>query len=329
MKKSLLALLLCCLAVSVYAQDRSKMAVYVPLPTGGTAEQRAYFQENFKMELIGANYPAAETPEGSAYTLLLTIIDNPDFDSSQPADDYNPLYYLDIKLQRTEDNYEVVNFSFPFSDINAMSEWNLYLLYQALSNAYVPPFDSKDGPAAPAEPPPPEYWRNKWVYLNLGLGMDLGYFLRSGTMLTDQGFVMPTALVGLEFHFLDFLSLELDLIRVHMLNDGTDYVFAPGAAAELKLVLKPGYQLMVEPYAGAEYTASVLDFSLPLPWLWMQGGMQIGFRAGAGQRGAVTLDINAAFSLLGEIELPNAKSYSSLRFSIMVGCKVGFGNRPL
>jgi hypothetical protein len=61
----------------------------------------------------------------------------------------------------------------------------------------------------------------------------------------------------------------------------------------------------------------------------MQGGMQIGFRAGAGQRGAVTLDINAAYSLLGEIELPNAKSYSSLRFNIMVGCKIGFGNRPL
>jgi hypothetical protein len=282
MKKSFFALLLFSIAVSVYAQNRSKIAVYVPPLTGGKAEQRAYFQENFKMELAGASYPPTDTPAGSVYTLLLTIIDNPDFDRTQPLTDYNALYYLDVKLQRTRDNYEIVNFRFPFSNVNTMDEWNLYLLYQALANAYVPPSDSK-----PVESPPgPEYWRDKWLYVNLGLGMDLGYFLRTGAMLIEQGFIMPTALAGLEFHFLDFLSMELDLAKVHLLNDGARRLFAPGAAAELKLVLKPGYQLMVEPYAGAEYTASVLDFSLPRPGCGCRAVCRLGSapeRASAGR----------------------------------------------
>jgi hypothetical protein len=47
-------------AAVLNAQNRSRMSVYVPMPTGGTQRQRAYFQENFKMELIGANYPSVE-----------------------------------------------------------------------------------------------------------------------------------------------------------------------------------------------------------------------------------------------------------------------------
>jgi hypothetical protein len=325
LRAAVLVLLLLRLAAHAGAQTRSRMSVYIPMPSGGTAAQRAYFQEAFKTELIGANYPSAETKEASAFSLQLDIQDSPYFDPSLQVDDDNPRYMLGITLERSNDSVELVSFSFPFNDTESMTNWNLFLLYQAMANASMPE-DEAEAAAPVIILPPADDWRNKLLYISAGLGLDMGYYLRPGTYITDLGYTLPLAAVGLEWHFHNYLSLEA-VLNARFVHNREDYLFTPGAAALLKGVLKPG-AVMLEPYGGAEYNLAV-PLSTPIPWLSVVGGLQAGVRGGA--RTAFTLDFRVSNSLLGSMTLPpDDEPYSTLKFSILAGFKIGFrdSNKP-
>jgi hypothetical protein len=339
-----LLILIC--TVSGHAQDRSKMPVYIPAPSVGTSDQRDYFLTNFKMELIGANYPSVDTKEESAFTLQLDISGNPAFNGELPPDDTsNPRYSLGLHLIRSADDTELVSFSFPFDSTGIMANWNLYLLYNAMANASLLPEEGSASSDAAASGDAAGddavnnadktdaagggdtwdgLWRDKRFYLSLGAGFDLGYFLRPETMFTDQGIIAPMAVAGLEWRVFSFFSIQVD-IRSHILNDSVRYIYAPGAALTLRGVIKPDH-LMLEPYAGAEFTMAVLpEFNMPAPWLWALGGVQFGFKGG--RRWAVSLDLAASFSALGALDLPNNHAYNMMRVSIIVGCKIGFVDR--
>jgi hypothetical protein len=312
-----LLLSLCCSAL--YAQDRSKLSVYVPLPEGGTAQQKEYFQTNFKMELIGANYPSTETRAESAYTLLLTIQDNPDFVPTAATDgvtswDDNQLkpFELGIKLVHSDNDEEVVSFSFLFDTIESMNEWNLYLLYQALANAYV-----GDGAPPPPAPEADDRWRNQTFYLNIGAGADLGFFLRSSNGQIDTGIVVPALLLGLEWHILNFLSVELDVKPRLMEN----YAITAAAALTARAVFKPS-TVMLELYGGLEY-AYALDISVPP--LSMLAGFQLGFQGAP--RSAWVLDIGFTRYITGTVHATNGKDYSLSRIHLLAGFKFGFRDR--
>jgi hypothetical protein len=289
------------------------VAVFVPPPRGGTQAQRTYFQDNFKMELIGANYPVAETREESLYTIMLDISDNPDYDSRAPVDEWNKPYDLGIKLERSADGTEIVNFGFAFDDLESMADWNLFLLYQAMANAAVPAGAEGGGEARD------DRWRNKWLYLGFGAGLDMAYYLRPGTFMTDLGYVLPGAALAVEWHCLNFLSVELPL-RIRFMHNGEGYLFTPGAALLVKAVLKPG-AAMLEPYAGVEVNLAIPQAEVP--WLSVLAGIQAGVRGGA--RIAVTLDFSAAYSLLGS---SREDPYNTLKFSLLIGMKFGFYDRP-
>jgi hypothetical protein len=312
---------LCFVPGRLAAQDRSRMAVYVPVPEGGTAEQREYFQTNFRMELIGANYPSVETAAESAYTLQLSIVDNPGFDPFAGDEDENALKpdELDIRLTRTAGDEEIVSFSFLFDTVESMNAWNLYLLYQALANAYV-----DDGGASASAVQLDDRWRNKYLYLSLALGMDIGYFMKPQTFASRQGVVMPGARLGVELHFLPVMSLELIPLEARMLHNGRDPQFEPAAGAALKGVFKPLHDLMVEPYAGALYS---LPYFAPgqEARLDAMAGIQLGFRGGL--HGAVIADFSVSSNLLGKAYLYTGADSDLLRFSLKVGYKTGFGDR--
>jgi hypothetical protein len=307
------------LTISAHAQDRGRMSVYVPMPTGGMQSQRSYFQENFKMELIGANYPVAEDRSSSMYTLLLDIQDNPGFDSRLPIDDENNRYDLGIKLERSGDDYEIVSFSFPFSDTESMSGWNLFLLYQALANAYTP---EAAGQALAID----DRWRGKRLYLSVGAGVDSTHFLESGGNRIFWGLVMPVAMLGLEFQFIDVFSLGLGLVNLRELNDGERWIFSLSAPLLLKWVIKPDYErfsnAMMEIYGGTEFC---VNFGGEAPWLSALAGVELGIKGGS--RYAWTLDVGAAYGLLGEASLSDGVRYDLLRFTLAIGWKVGFFTR--
>jgi hypothetical protein len=319
-----LLLLFFCAAISGFGQDRSRMKIYIPLPTGGTGEQRAYFQDNFKMELIGANYPVAETQDASLYSIKLDIRENPDFDTLTPASDENRAFLLGITLERSADNAEIVSFAFPFNDLESMADWNLFLLYQALANAYIPEEET------PPPPPPTltidDRWRNKWLYLGLGAGVDSTHFVEDSTKRLFWGVVMPAASVGMDIQFSNLLSLSLGLARLRELYTGEKWVFSASVPAALKLMIKPDYtrfsNVMLGIYGGAEYS---LNFGGEAPWLSAMGGVELGIKGGS--RSAWTLNAEAGYSLLGKAPLADGESYSLLRFSLTAGWKLGFLDR--
>jgi hypothetical protein len=298
--------------------------VYVPVPEGGTAQQKEYFQTNFKMELVGANYPSVETKAESAYTLLLSIQDNPDFVPTAAVDgvtswDENQLkpFELGVKLIHSDNDDEVVSFSFLFDNTDAMNEWNLYLLYQALANAYV----DDDTPSAP--PPPPEVddlWRNQIYYLNLSLGMDLAFYLRDTDGRVGTGSFMPTLLAGFEWHFLNFLSAEADF-KPRLLENGDNYIFTLAGALTVKYVFKFGV-LMLEPYAGLE---GAISLDGPIPPLSAIAGVQLGFRGAP--KSTWVLDTGITRSLIGSFEDYKGVEHAILRVHLLVGFKFGFKDR--
>jgi hypothetical protein len=322
-RRVLFALCFVCTAVC-YAQNRSKLSVYVPLPEGGTAEQKEYFQTNFKMELVGANYPSVDTRAESAYTLLLSIQDNPDFEPTATVDgatswDENQLkpFELGIKLIHSDNGEEVVSFTFLFDQFESMNEWNLYLLYQALANAYV---DDGAPAAAYMLRETDDRWRNQTFYLNTGGGMDFAFYLRESDGTMGSGCFMPTFLAGLEWHFLNFLSAEADF-KARLLENGDNYVFTLAGALAVKWVLKFG-EVMLEPYAGIE-GAFTLD--TPVPPLSVIGGIQLGFRGAP--RSAWVLDAGVTRNLFGSFTDFLGEKHNVLRVHLLVGFKFGFKDR--
>jgi hypothetical protein len=318
-----LVVALLCRAGSVWAQDRSRMTVYVPLPTGGVTAQQVYFQESFKTELIGANYPVVESREVSVFTLFLEIEDNPYFDQSQQVDGNNQRYMVNIRLERSVDNVELVSFGFPFNDTESLSDWSLFLLYQAMANAVLPEENNTKKPKPAAAPlPPEEQWRGKQLYISGGLGLDMGYFVRPGTLVADMGFVMPSAALSLEWHFWSYLSLEAVLLKARFMHDQQRFLFTPGFAALFKAVVTPG-AFMLEPYGGAEYSLAVP--SAPIPRLSVLAGVQAGVRGG--RKTAITADFGISYSLMGGMSLFGGENpYSALRFTLLTGVKTGFGD---
>lgn len=319
-KKYAFAAALLFAVLPLFGQSRSSIRIFIPEPTGGVSNQREFFADQFKMEVRGAGYTVVDSEANSDYTLRLAVEDNPDYRTVAGAEQFN----LDIRLLQSGGNTELIRFGFPFTRLDAMYNWNPYLVYQALGTVG---FDDQPSgePSAPPKPAEPEQWRNKWLYLNFAAGMDTVFFLRPGTMTTEHGMIMAAALAGLEFHFLGFLSLEADPLKIRVLHDGEKYLLTSCFPVLLKVVLKPGGYVMLEPYAGAEWTLAIPDFTLPVPRLSALAGLQLGLRAG--KRELVTVDFNISYSLLGELTLVTGNKRGTLKFALLAGCKIGFFDR--
>ncbi|MDR0600409.1 MAG: hypothetical protein LBG84_10080 [Treponema sp.] len=301
-------------ALPAGAQDRRSLPVYIPVPTGGSQEQKIYFHGAFKMELIGTGYPLAESKAESLYTLELSIEDNPQFDPEYPVDLDNTHYDLQIALIRSADDGEILRFSFGFNNTDEMNRWNLTLIYTALANAVIPPGQEK-GAAAAID----DRWQDQTFYLSLGAGMDVAFYLMQDGGKIATGSLMPAVRAGLEWRFVDFLALEVDPVKPRFIERAKVYA---AASATLKGVIKFSSG-MLEPYGGLEYALGLAGS--PVPPLSMIAGIQVGFRAGA--KSAWTLDVGITRNITDEFKASNDVSYNLMRFHIMYGIKFGFRDK--
>ncbi|MDR2376937.1 MAG: hypothetical protein LBD96_10940, partial [Treponema sp.] len=134
MKKYLTGVMFLCSAMMLFAQSRDDVTVYVAPVTGGIPEQQMFFAENFKMELMGANYAVVENQVDSDYTMNLSI--SQEIEASY-EDEYGRMLaeqiinILTVSLLSTEDAREILQFSWAFETLEEMYEWNLHLIYQA------------------------------------------------------------------------------------------------------------------------------------------------------------------------------------------------------
>lgn len=310
----------------LYAQPRSNARIFVPRPVGGIPYQQVFFQDQFQEELKGAGYIVAETREESDYTLQMTIQTDTRFDGAGGPGGTDRFTLL-VRLLTSKSNIELVRFEFPFTNMEEMTGWNLFLLYRAM--ARIPGGALPEDIAEEAAPFPPfpvtdNSWRRKRLYLNFGLGADMAYFMQPGSTMASQGMVMPAILIGAEFHPLDFFSVEADPVKLRFLHDGDRYFATAGFALLCKGVFKPGDYAMLEPYAGAEFSIP-LRAGTEIPWLSALGGMQFGFRGG--RREAYTIDFSVTYSLAGRLKLVTETTNGTLKFGLLFGYKVGFFDR--
>ena len=370
MKKSLIFLIILTVTVSSFAQTREDISVYIPPVLSLRPDHAAFFQENFSMETTAAGYTVANTAREADYTLKMETKTNMILYDDGTEEEVNPdTYYVDeetgeivrekqfnlqLNLIRNEDNVEIVAFSFPFSTLDEMYDFNLYLLYEAMANVPL----TKLGIAAPDD----ERWRNKWIYLRASFEGSIPFYLLKpdGLKYPDQtaifpkdpsklpanypmfekidGLVLdlkPAVTVGLELQYMYAMSTEVDfLLRFGDPLSATSEAFTPTIQILQKFPLKPGRIFMVEPYGLVALPMSTSP-DITIPQYMVGGGVQFGVRGGP--MGAFFADVSATFAFEDVVrknsslyyDYPSQLHYSHFIMSIGIGYKIGFFDRRM
>ena len=341
--KKLCSIVCLCVAAFAGAQSRADMAIHIPMPIGGNSEQQHYFKENFEMETTAAGYTVTQDEAVSDYILKLEIKPNMiqyEDGTEEPAPPDEKQFILQITLVRNEDKVDIVMFDFMFTELEEMYAYNLYLLYQAMANVPMTKLTAKVDN---------DHWRNKWLYLRFSAEFNISAYMiddsknnrewdpnggGSWKAMSDPSHgretpVMPGATFGIEFQFLNWMSLEGGIKLV--LGDPEEASFIPAVSASLKFPIKPGNRskhFMLEPYLQADLPMATGAYIRSFSLLSVGGGFQFGVRGG--EMGAFFIDMNGQYSL-GEIHTvrPGSRDAYWTRWviSVGIGYKIGFFNR--
>jgi hypothetical protein len=332
MKKYVAAIVLLFPVAVLFAQSRDDITVYVSPVSGGNAEEQMFFTENFKMELVGANYLVVENQDESDYTLALSV----SRDKYEEGGVVQTDNILTVALLSSADGREMLQFSWAYMDLEEMYEWNLHLIYQAMANV---PLTKITGV------PDTNHWRNKWLYVRASFDYPITFYANPNPtaiwkvvnnqyeydVLDHKVLPYPGFTAGLEFQFLNWMSIEGNFQLTF--GDPLSYALIPAIGVELKFPLKPSKHFMIEPYGTASFPMTTATETLEFPFLGVGGGIQLGVKGGP--MGAVFVDVNYVH-YLGDVvtrntdgDKPNPSAISWQRFSIGlgVGYKIGFFNR--
>jgi hypothetical protein len=345
-KRPIAAVILLLSAVTLFAQSRDDVAVYIAPVSGGVPEQQMFFAENFKMELVGANYAVVDSQAGSDYTMNLSItqeVEDSYEDESGVMQAGQIINVLTVALLDSLDGREILQFSWAFETLEEMYEWNLHLIYQAMANV---PFTKLTAV------PDSNHWRDKWLYIRASFDYPITFYAypdpvaveafpptnpREGEKIAHQildhkVLPYPGFTLGLEFQFLNWMSVEGDFKL--SFGDPLSHTLIPAIDVQLKFPLKPSRHFMIEPYGIASFPTTTASETLQFPRLGLGGGAQLGVKGGS--MGALFVDVNYVHYLEHVVtENPYKKDYPATetitwqRFSIGlgIGYKIGFFNR--
>jgi len=340
MKKTYFLVILSVFTVSLFAQTRADIKVNI-LPVKADAEQADYFQKNFAMETIGAGYTLAENSNDADYSLALEVKPNMilyDDGTEELAPPDEKQSVLQVELIRNEDNTEMVSFAFPFTDVEEMNDFNLYLLYEAMANV---PFTKEIGSVVVEED---DFWRKKWLYVRASFDYPITFYeLLEPNELIDQSHgrvipldhkirPLPAATLGLELQYLNWMSTE---VAFHMcFSDPINDSLIPTIIIEQKFPIKPGKIFMLEPYLAISLPMATSDDVKQFPKWGMGGGFQLGVKGG--NMGSIFVDINFIY-FPDDVIVKNPYSgytpeeihYRRFIVGLGIGYKLGLFNRPV
>jgi len=345
--------LLIATAASVAAQSRDAVRIYIPPVVAVDYVQADYFQKNFAMELTGAGYTVTEDVMQADYSMRLRVRANMAVSADGTPGPVPPgenQYTLQITVMRNSDNAQIVAFSFGFSELEEMYHHNLTLVYQAMANV---PLSRSDGDKTLVrfmvgkDEERKDWWQNKWLYFRLSIDFPIIYdrirpdglydgSIFEGDSIEDPGqhskvareiTAMPGATAGLEFQFLNWMSLEANFqVR---LWDAVGFVFIPGIGLQLKFPIKPSNHFMLEPYGAAVISLNNDDRYIAFPRYSVGGGLQFGIRGG--KAGVLFFDANYMYSLSEVVTynssdlFPHPEELHWNRFVIGLGLGFRFG----
>ena len=293
--------------------------------TALTQSQHSFFMENFRLEAVANGYAVAESRAQAGFTFRFDVVANMityDDGSQAPAPPEEGSFLIMIFLTRNTDNAEIASFGFAFSDIGQMDEYIQFLFFRAVAN--IP----SDGPQLVMEHGGPvlvqeidgrqvhfvvqerDDWRNKWLYFRASIDYQIRFYLlqQDSTLFDgiavydgdktsptrirplDNRFMnMPGVTFGLEFQFLDFMSLE-PVFQLSMGDPEKMLFFNMLAGAQLKGQIKSIRGLVFAPYGAFLYPLNKSSAFDEFPQFALGGGLQMGFRAG--NIGSFFFDIN-------------------------------------
>ena len=359
-KKPIFLLGLLAAAVSIYAQSREDTLIFV-MPVEARPDHAVFFKENFDAEIAGAGYTLAGSADEADYLIQLAVRANMfvyEDGTQEPAPPEEPQFLVSLTLIRTEDNTELVAFSYPFTDLEEMYAANLFMVYEAMANVPVTRLGDIEIVAED------DRWRNKWLYLRMSFGYTLSLFMMQGS--NDKGELTinypgdprdnkhqekinapgPGSLagvnIGLEFQFLNWMSMEGSFLLEYEYEESITIM---GGGLQLKFPIKPSRHYMLEPYIMGAYMPTPYRRKLSLEnssSFILGGGFQFGIKAG--NSGAFIIDVSCLYSFLEGISRPVGGNviydgvkltpdpeninYDRLHGSVGIGYKVGIGDRP-
>jgi hypothetical protein len=161
------------------AQERSDTALYIFPATGGTQEEREFFDKHIQGEIAGANYGIVYTPQEANYTVNLNIGEYEDEETPDVV-----AKQLTLVVVRTADDHPVVEFSWSYHELEEMYQWNLYIVYNALANVTL----KKPEPEIPEPVPEAPKRRDFWLYLGLRAGGSVSGYSFQATPGYEAGF---------------------------------------------------------------------------------------------------------------------------------------------
>lgn len=334
MKKVYFVIILAFFAVFSYADD-----VVETLPpnnnifvegTAFRADHREFFQTNFNMEATALGYTITNNRTEAGYIYRYNVVQNMVMYSDgtqRPAPADEPQYVIQMSVIRNSDDFEVLSYSFPFTDLDEIYEYNQFLFFRANL-----PF--AEGEEKIVYISPDTSWREKWIYLRVSFdypitfyalqpdGLFEGKALWNGPKnaiknpdsfsipLNHRVSALPGATVGVEVQFLDFMSVEVNF-QISMGDTVSNKFFNMAAGAQLKFPLKFADNLMIEPYAAFSYPLNKSSIFKSFPPFSMGGGVQVCTKGG--KNGAFFIDVNYMFSL------KNAAMYNQYKAKISDG----------
>jgi len=343
MKKTVILTIFFSAALFSFAQDFElpNRNLYIE----GSAEvssHRTYFMDNFKMEASALGFNVVDNKADAGYTFK--------FDSQRYEGDFIVL----ITLTLNDGDVEIVNFGWPYSNLDEMYEYNQFVFFKAA--VLIPGVNEDELRTMMAQERIDPRWRNKWVYLRVtfdypiafnilkksdeligGSGAYLGKFDKPDNIqhIDHKILPMPGATVGIEIQPLNFLRLEVNF-QAHLGNTEDNMFLNLAAGAALKVPLKFFKSFDIVPYGAFLYPLTISPDYVKFPQFFVGGGVEVDVKMG--KSGALVFDFNymLPFPLTDTVVMknpyttaPNPPEIHFNRFDlgIKVGYKVGLFNR--
>jgi hypothetical protein len=266
-KKILVLFLLAAVsAAPLFAQTRQKTRIYVPTITGigGGSDDAVFFSRIFALEVAAYGFIVAESRATADYTLSGNIY--PNFTPEEGL-----VYYtLHAKLVNNHNNVTVVEQELLYDKAEETGEPLQVLIYNLLANIHFA------GDAANDD------WREKWVFFGFW-----GFWSPRIYRTSETVYHMANAGFGLswEMNLLRFMSAEAAFDFSMDLSPETDDI-ARSISLEVplmfKLVFKPGYYTLMEPYGGLQFNFDPQGGPIEISQFSWLAGLQIGSKVGPG-----------------------------------------------
>jgi len=299
------------------------------------------FVDGFKLALTveakAAGYQITDNASSAKYNIKFTV----EYDRTEEKSKFI------VNLIKVDDSSVIVSMEYFFADEEEMMLYAQLVFFLLISNL---PEDVKGAPED-------NTWRDKWLYFNVSFDYSIMFLgLKSDGLIgklavyndavdpplvspLDNKFgFMPGIGLGLEFQFLDFMSIEprAELSLEEIIKDHVIYTALFSAA--LKLPLKFLKFVVIEPYGVAAYPIRFpadLEIFTGYPQFIFGAGVQVAMKAG--KSGALFIDVNYMFINMGETKMlnpfrelypkPTEIHYDHSILGFKLGYKFGFFNR--